>query len=174
MASSANIELKKSYVELLAKSPSFIFTRYHGLSVAQVDVLRSRLRQQGVKYAIVKNNIFKRALAESNLIDENTLESILTGPIAVAFTGEDLPVAAKILKDYKKENDKFDIMAGVMEETYYDAAGIEALAGLPSKERVLATLAAALNGPATKVAGLVNNIMASLARAIKAVGEKNG
>lgn len=174
MPSQVKTDLKARYAALLAERPNIIMTRYQGMNVAQVNSLRAKLRQQGVKYAVVKNNIFKIALAEAGLVDPQTIESTLVGPIAVAFTQSDLPVAAKILKEYKKENEKFDIMAGVMESTFYDAAGIEALAGLPSKEQVLATLAAALNGPATQVAGLVNNIMASLARAVKAVGEKNG
>ena len=65
-------------------------------------------------------------------------------------------------------------MSGVMESSFYDVKAVESLANLPSKEQLLATIAAGLNSPATKIAIGIKEVMASLARAIKAVGEKNG
>lgn len=174
MPSQKNIDLQQNYSDTIKSSPNFILTRYTGLSVSQITDLRGKLREKGVTYKVIKNNVFKRALQETPEIDGFPYDSTFEGPLAVAFVAEDMPSAAKVLKEYAKEQDKLQIVAGVMETTYYDASGVESIASLPSKEELLATLAASLNSPATKMAGVMNNIMASLARAIKAVGEKNG
>ncbi|MCB1199691.1 MAG: 50S ribosomal protein L10 [Leptospiraceae bacterium] len=174
MPSQKKINLQEDYSSHLSQSPNIILTRYSGLTVAQLTTLRGKLREKGVVYKVVKNNIFQLALKASQDLKDFPYDSTFEGPLAVAFANEDVPGAAKVLKEYAKEQDKLQIVAGVMEQTYYDANGVEAIANLPSKEQLLATLAASLNSPATKIAGLVNNIMASLARAINAVGEKNG
>lgn len=174
MPAQEKIQLLEKYAALLDKSPNIIFTRYQGLSVAQLDVLRQRLKQQGVVFTVVKNNIFRIALAQKGLMEPSQMDSTLVGPLAVVFAKTELPQAAKVLKEFKKEHEALAIVAGVLDKTYYDANGIESLAGLPSREELLAKIAGSLNAPASQIAGLVNNIMASLARAIKAVGEKNG
>lgn len=174
MASAKNVQLQEDYSEIMKANPNFILTRYSGLSVLEMTDLRAKLREKGVVYKVVKNNVFKRALKEAPEIEGLPIDSTFKGPLAIAFTGEDVPSVAKVLKDYSKEKDKLKIVAGVMETTFYDKKGVEAIASLPTKEQLLATLAASLNSPATKMAGVMNNIMASLARAIKAVGEKNG
>ncbi|MCS6984529.1 MAG: 50S ribosomal protein L10 [Leptospiraceae bacterium] len=174
MPAQEKVELREKYLSILKERPNFILTRYHGLSVAQMENLRGKLKKQGSYYTVVKNNIFRLALKEVGLLDKCPLDSTLVGPLAVVFSAGELPQAAKILKDFKKENDALSIVGGVMETTYYDAMGVEALAGLPSREELLAKLAATINAPASQIAGVVQNIIASLARAIKAVGEKNG
>lgn len=174
MPSLKNKELIEKYNGYLQESSNFLMARYSGLSVSEITNLRAKLHEQGLKFTVIKNNIFKLALQAREDLEDFPYDSTLQGPIGVVFAGEDVPAAAKTLKDYSKENEKFQIMSGVMESKFYDEKGVEALAGLPSKEELLATLAASLNSPATKMAGVMNNIMGSLARAIKAVGEKNG
>lgn len=174
MPSPAKKELFEKYTAILTENPDFILTRYRGLNVEKISGLRKKLHEKGIKYAVIKNNVFKLALKTNKEIKEFPFDSTFTGPLGVAFVKSDLPVAAKILKEFGKENDKFEIAAGVMENLYYDGKGIERIADLPSREAILGQVAGMLNAPATKMAGVVNNIMASLARAIKAAGEKNG
>ncbi|MBX3721486.1 MAG: 50S ribosomal protein L10 [Turneriella sp.] len=166
--------LKEEYSAVLKNHPNFIVTQYQGLDVVAISNLRKKLREAGAKYTVVKNNVFSLALKESGVAKDFPYDSTLKGPNAIAFTGADVPAVAKVLRDFAKENEKLVLTAGVMESTYFDAKGVKAIADLPSKEQILAQLAAMLNSPATKIAGTLNNVIASLARGIKSVAEKNG
>ncbi|GAB4428616.1 MAG: 50S ribosomal protein L10 [Turneriella sp.] len=174
MASAEKTELKDEYASMLKSRPNFIVTQYQGLDVEQMSSLRKKLRAAGGSYTVVKNNVFSLALRESGVAKDFPYDSTLKGPNAIAFASEDVPAVAKVLRDFSKDNDKLKITAAVMESTYYDAKGVATIADLPSREQVLGQLAAMLNAPATKIAGTLNNIIASLARGIKSVAEKNG
>ncbi len=174
MPSVAKTDLKAEYSSQLKSTPNFIVTQYQGLNVAQISTLRKKLREAGASYTVVKNNVFSIALKESGVAGEFPLDTTLRGPNAIAFAGSDVPSIAKVLRDFSRENDKLKVTAAVMENTYFDAKAVVAIADLPSKEQLLAQLAAALNSPATKIAGTLNNVIASLARGIKSVAEKNG
>jgi len=174
MPAQKKVDLKDEYAQLLEEYPDFILTRYLGLNVGKMSDLRRGLLQKQSTYRVVKNNIFKMALKESGKVPEFPLDDTFHGPIGVAFVREDVPSVAKELDTFSKDNEKFSIISGVMESKYYDQAGIQAIANLPTREQSLATLASALNSPARNIAGLMNQIMSSLARGIKAVGEKNG
>ncbi|MFZ5627810.1 MAG: 50S ribosomal protein L10 [Spirochaetota bacterium] len=174
MPSAEKTELKDEYASILKSKPNFIVTQYQGLDVAQISTLRKKLREAGGSYTVVKNNVFSLALKESGVVQDFPYDSTLKGPNAIAFASDDVPAVAKVLRDFGKENDKLKITAAVMESTYYDAKGVATIADLPSREQVLAQLAAMLNSPATKIAGTLNNIIASLARGIRSVAEKNG
>ncbi|MBN8222672.1 MAG: 50S ribosomal protein L10 [Spirochaetes bacterium] len=174
MPSAEKTTLKEEYSAVLKNHPNFIVTQYQGLDVVAISNLRKKLREAGAKYTVVKNNVFSLALKESGVAKDFPYDSTLKGPNAIAFTGADVPAVAKVLRDFAKENEKLVLTAGVMESTYFDAKGVKAIADLPSKEQILAQLAAMLNSPATKIAGTLNNVIASLARGIKSVAEKNG
>ena len=174
MPSAEKTTLKEEYSAVLKNHPNFIVTQYQGLDVVAISNLRKKLREAGAKYTVVKNNVFSLALKESGVAKDFPYDSTLKGPNAIAFTGADVPAVAKVLRDFAKENEKLVLTAGVMESTYFDAKGVKAIADLPSKEQILAQLAAMLNSPATKIAGTLNNVIASLARGINSVAEKNG
>jgi large subunit ribosomal protein L10 len=173
MASAEKTELKKKYTSALKSNPNFIVTQYQGLDVAQISELRKKLRAAGGSYTVIKNNVFSLALKESGVVNDFPYDSTLTGPNAIAFATKDVPAVAKVLRDFSKENDKLKITAAVMDSTYYDAKGAATIADLPSREQILAQIAAMLNSPATKIAGTLSNIIASLARGIRNVAEKN-
>jgi len=173
MPSQKKIDLIQQYSQLLKDNPDFIMTRYQGMNVAALSVLRKELNKKNARYRVVKNNIFKRVLAERTDIKNFPEGNKISGPIAVAFAKEDITGVAKVLKNFSADNEFFKLVSGVMESRYYDESGIKALADLPSKEQSLATLASALNSPARNIAGLMNQIMGSLARGIKAVAAKN-
>lgn len=174
MPSADKTTLKDEYAAALKNAPNFIVTQYQGLDVVAISALRKKLREAGAKYTVVKNNVFSIALKESGVAKDFPYDSTLKGPNAIAFAGQDVPAVAKVLRDFAKDNDKLILTAGVMESTYFDAKGVKAIADLPSKEQILAQIAAMLNSPATKIAGTLNNVIASLARGIKSVAEQNG
>ncbi len=173
MPSQKNVGLLDTYTETLSGTPNFVLTRYTGMTVAQLTDLRKKLLESGYRYQIIKNNIFNLALQNREDL-ENYPADQLVGPLGGVFSGEDLPAAAKILKEYSKGNDKLVIVSGVFESRFLSDKDVERIAGLPGKSELLATIAATINAPATQIASMMNNVIASLARGIKAVGEKNG
>ncbi len=174
MPAQKKIDLKESYDELLKENPDFILTRFSGLDVEKMSDLRRKLLEKNAAYRVVKNNIFKLSVQGREDIENFPADDELIGPLGIAFIREDVPSVAKVLKDFAKENEEFSMVSGVMESRYYDEKGIQSVANMPSKEESLATLMAALNSPATNIASLMNQVITQLARAIKAVGEKNG
>ncbi len=157
--------------EKLGERKNIILTHYSGIKVKDLSVLRKKLRAAGIEYKVVKNNLFRLALKRSGLV---AVDEHLKGPTAVAFMSEDISAAAKILKEFKKEFAEFNIRAGVMENVVYDAAQVDMIADLPSKEVVLSQVMMMINAPLTRVATGINQVMAALARGINAVAEKQG
>ncbi len=154
----------------LSEKKNIILTSYSGIKVQDLSELRRKLRARGCDYKVVKNNLFKRALKESGSV---AIDEFLKGPIGVVFTGNDLSEPAKILKEFNKEQEKFSFSAGVMDNVVYNGEQVKRIADLPSREVLLSQVLSLVNGPSTKIAIGLNQIMASLARGINAVAEKN-
>jgi large subunit ribosomal protein L10 len=178
MAQPEKIEAVADLKERLEKSPNFILVSYSGLSVKSMEDLRAKLRdtKTSTSMKVIKNNLFLRAIKESKLhSDKNiTMGKDYFGPMAAIFSDDSLPSIAKICKDFKKDNQSFDFKAGYFSGEVLDAKGVESIAGLPSREELLAIIARGINTPATKIATGINQVMASLARGIQATAEKNG
>jgi large subunit ribosomal protein L10 len=154
----------------LKERNSFILTNYSGVKVKSLSVLRNKLREKDAEYKIVKNSLFKRALDQAGFGD---ISEYLKGPIGVAFVGKEVGEVAKILKTFGTEQQEFSYSIGVIDNVVYQAEQVKKIADLPSREVLLSQIMSLINGPATGVALGMNNIMASLARGIKAVAEKN-
>jgi large subunit ribosomal protein L10 len=162
MANAKIIQAKQQEVDAIAtklrESTSTVVADYRGLNVAQVTLLRKQLREAGVEFQVLKNSLVSRAAASAELSD---LDSVLTGPTAVAF-GTDAVAPAKILSDFAKKNDALKIKGGIVDGRFYDAAQVKALADLPSREGLLSMLLSVLQAP-----------VRNFALAVKAVSEKN-
>jgi large subunit ribosomal protein L10 len=142
----------------LKESSCTIVADYRGLNVAQVTELRRRLREAGIEFQVLKNTLARRAAAAAELTE---LDSVLTGPTAIAFSKEDIVAPAKILTEFAKKNDKLSVKAGVVEGRVVDVDQIKALADLPSREGLLSMLLSVLQAP-----------VRNFALAVKAVAEK--
>jgi large subunit ribosomal protein L10 len=162
MANAKIIAGKQQEVEVIAtklrESNCTVVADYRGLNVAQVTLLRKQLREAGVEFQVLKNSLVSRAAASAEL---NELDSVLTGPTAVAF-GKDVVAPAKILSDFAKKNDALKVKGGIVEGRFVDAAQVKALADLPSREGLLSMLLSVLQAP-----------VRNFALAVKAVSEKN-
>ena len=145
-----------------------VVTRNLGLSVAQATDLRTKMREAGASYKVAKNRLAKLALKDTQY---QGLEEYLTGPTALAWSADPV-AAAKAAVDFAKTNDKLEIVGGAMGSTQLDAAGIKALAAMPSLDELRAKIVGLVNAPATKVAQLVNAPAAKLARVFGAYGAK--
>ncbi|MCX7680026.1 MAG: 50S ribosomal protein L10 [Spirochaetes bacterium] len=155
--------------EQLRNKRNFILTHYSGIKVKDLSALRRKLREAGADYKVVKNKLFNLALRQEGYV---SIENYLKGPTAVAFVKDDVSAVAKLLKEFKKEIEAFSIRLGVMDNAIYSAEQIEKIADLPPRDVVLAQLMGLINAPLTNIASGINQVIAALARGIKAVAEK--
>ncbi|EPG64465.1 50S ribosomal protein L10 [Leptospira wolffii] len=159
----------------LEKRSDFILASYSGLTVEEITGLRAKLRKEGSEMKVIKNNLFLLALKESEKHKDKNIAfgPEYQGPLAAIFSEDNLPTVAKVLKEFAKTNKNLILKAGYLDGSILDAEGVDAIAGLPSREQLLAQIAGGINGPARSIASGLNQIIAGLARAIQAVAEKN-
>jgi large subunit ribosomal protein L10 len=146
-------ELVSEYVDLLEQSSAVVFVRSRGLSVAQVTALRSKMRETGSKYHVVKNTLFRRALTDAKM----SVPDVFTGPVTVAFCPEDIAPAVKAINDFTVGlgDVEFEIVGGIVGDDVLDAMRAKALASLPTKDVLFAQILAGMNAPATQLVGAV-------------------
>ena len=141
--------------EKLKKARVAVLTDYRGLTVAQMQDLRNRLRSADVEFRVVKNTMARRAAAESG---NEALEGELKGPIGIAFGYDELGTPAKLLADFVRSTRlKLDIVGGLIEGRVFGPEQVRLLADLPPREVLLAQLLGTLQSP---VAQLVATIQA--------------
>ena len=150
-----NKERKKSYItEMTAqfeKSEAVLVTHYQGLTVKQLDDLRAKMREHGIKFQITKNRITKIALENSKCKD---LANLFTGPTAVAMSNDAIS-SAKILTNFSKDNKNLKILGGIMGKDILDVEGIKNVATLPTLEEARAKIVGILTSPAQKIASIL-------------------
>lgn len=168
-----NLEAKKQVVEeikvRLQKTQGAVLADYRGLNVAEVTELRSKLRDAGVEFKVLKNTLTRIAANEVGL---EGLDPYLEGPTAIAF-GIDDPVApAKILSDFAKTHKALEIKAGILENKVIDIQGVKDLAELPPREVLLAKALGAMQSPMYGFAGSLQGLLRNLVYVLDAVREK--
>jgi large subunit ribosomal protein L10 len=162
-------EVVESLHGLFGDAGSVVVAHYSGMTVAQMGDLRSRMRAVGASFKVAKNRLVVRALQGTAA---EGISHLFTGPTGIAISKD--PVAAsKVVVAYAKENDKLVILGGVVGGTALDAAGVKALAELPSLDELRGKLAGLLKAPATKLAGLLAAPAGQLARVIGAYSSKD-
>lgn len=164
MPSEKVLELKKQQVadlkERLNSSIAGVVVDYKGISVEDDTKLRKELREAGVEYTVVKNTLLGRAIEGTSLAD---MSSVLEGTTAIATSKDDYVAAARILNKYAEKSNSFSIKSGYLDDEVISLEKITSLAKLPSREVLLATVLNAFNAP-----------IASFARAVQAIVDKNG
>lgn len=162
-------ELVALYKEKIDQASALVFTNYRGVTVPQIQSLRTKLNETGTSYMVVKNTLLSIALQESG---HPAPEEMLTGPNAIAFLGEDIGQGVTALEDWiKAEGDKLEIVGAIMDESVLDSDRASALADLPTKEQTLSMVLGAISAPASSLVRLVNAPSSSLARVINAHAE---
>lgn len=153
--------------EKLLKARSAILTDYRGLTVADMTTLRGLLRKGNVEYRVVKNTLARRATAETPLA---SLADYLRGPTAIAVSTGDPVAPSRILSTFARANPNLALKAGFVEGKVLGRDQVLALADLPSREVLLARLVGNLQGPGTRVAGLLRAPLAKLVAVLRARG----
>jgi large subunit ribosomal protein L10 len=148
-------KLIQTYVELLENSQAIVFVYSSGLTVAEVTRLRTRIREAGSNYHIVKNSLFERALGQLGM----PVPPDLAGPTAVVFCSESIATVVKSVEDFAKElgEREFQITGGIIENQVLRADAAKSLSSLPSKEQLFAQILAGFNAPAGKLTGTIAN-----------------
>ena len=148
-------ERKQEYIKEMKshfdKSEAVIVAHYQGLTVSQLDELRSKMREYGIQFKITKNRITKLALEKTKCKD---LSDLFTGPTAVAF-GEDAIMSARILSKFAKDNENLKLIGGIMDNEVLDQAGVQNVASLPTLDEARANIVGILNAPASKLVSIL-------------------
>ena len=155
----AKIEIKKPIVEEISATikdaQSVVLVDYRGLTVEQDTRLRKELREAGIVYKVYKNTMMNFAFKGTEF---EALSEYLEGPSAVAISTEDATAPARVLAEFAKKAPKLEIKAGVVEGTYYDAAGMGQIATIPSREVLISRLLGSMQSPITNLARVLNQI----------------
>ncbi|MEA3212924.1 MAG: large subunit ribosomal protein [Chthoniobacter sp.] len=154
----------------LNASPFLFIADYTGLKVGQFSELRTRLWNAGARCHVVKNTFLRRAAKEAGLPDLGELR----GQTAIIVGEKDVAATAKVLKNFTAEFKKPEVRTGVVDRVVVSSEQIKAIADLPAREVLLATLLGVLNAPASKLVRVLNEPASALARVLKAHAEQDG
>jgi len=166
---SLNLDDKKTVVAEVsaevANAQSIIVAEYRGLGVVDLTALRANARKSGVYLRVVKNTLVRRAIAGTPF---EGLSAQLVGPMIYGIS-KDPVAAAKLLNDFAKGNDKLTIKIGAMPNYVMDAAGVKALATMPSREELLSKLLGTMQAPITQFVRTLNEVPTKFVRGLAAV-----
>ncbi|HIK14411.1 MAG TPA: 50S ribosomal protein L10 [Leptolyngbyaceae cyanobacterium M33_DOE_097] len=164
-------EMVSELKETLSQSQMAVVIDYKGLSVAEITDLRRRLLSSGSVCKVAKNTLMRIAIDG----DPNwePMSQFLKESSAFLLIKDDVGGALKAYQDFQKASKKTELRGGVMEGRALTQDDVKAIADLPSKEQLMAQIAGAINGVATKLAVGIDQVPASLARAIQAVADKD-
>ncbi len=137
----------------LENAKSVILASHMGIDVNTVNELRAEFRANNVKYRVVKNTLAKLAIRDTDL---EAIADMFTGPTAIAFSEEDAVSPAKVIKDFAKEYDEFEVRGGFLDGSALDADGVKRLADMPTKDEMRATLLRLFQSVPTKFVRLLN------------------
>ena len=146
-----------------------VVSHYSGLTVADLTVLRSRLRKEGASLKVVKNRLVQRAIDGT---PKSGAASLFTGPTAIAYSKDPIS-AAKVAVAYAKEKEQFVVLGGLFGDQLLDKQGVTALATLPSLDELRGKLIGLVGAPATKIAGVLAAPAGQLARVLNAYATKD-
>ena len=148
---------------------SAVLADYRGVSVGDLTELRKTARENKVYLRVVRNTLLKRAVADTEF---ECIQEVLIGPTILAFSQEDPGAAARVLKDFAKENDNFEIKALSVGGKLLEASQIDVLAKLPTHDQALSILMSVMLAPVTKLTRTLNEVPSKVTRAVAAVRDQ--
>lgn len=152
----------------VAKASAIVVAEYRGLDVEAMTTLRRKARESGVYLRVLKNTLARRAVAGTPF---EGLTSHLVGPLIYGMSTD--PVAgARVLNDFAKANDKLVLKAGALPNSVFDAQGVKALATMPSREELLATLLGTMQAPVATFVRTLNEVPGRFVRTVAALRDE--
>ena len=169
MDRAAKAELVSTLNGVFSNASVVVVAHYKGLTVADMQKLRTQMKQAGATVKVAKNTLTKIALEGT---DVASIQPLMKGPTLIAYSSD--PVAApKVAVDFAKGNDKLVILGGAMGKTALNPDSVKALATMPSLDELRGRLVGLINAPATKLAQLANAPAAKLARVFGAYAKRD-
>ncbi len=156
--------------ENFAQSPASFVVGYRGLTVSQMQDLRSKLREQGGSLKITKARLMKLALGDQE--NAEALLPYLQDQIGIVFVSEEPPAVAKVLSEFAKVHDALTLVVGELDGDVLDSQGIVRIASLPSKAQLLATLSGTLKAPMNRLVFVLNMQIVQFLVVLKQIAEK--
>jgi large subunit ribosomal protein L10 len=154
--------------QIFESSGVVVVAHYAGLTVAEMQVLRARMRDAGGAVRVAKNRLAKIALDGKPCA---SIGSLLTGMTVLAYS-EDPVAAAKVSDEFARDNKKFVILGGAMGGTALDADGVKAVASMPSREELIAQVVACIGSPAASIAGAIGAPASNIAGILSTLEER--
>lgn len=152
----------------VAKAQAIVVAEYRGLEVEKITVLRKRARESGVYLRVLKNTLARRAVAGTPF---EQLSDRMVGPLIYGLSADPVS-AARVLNDFAKESDKLLLKGGALPNSVLDAAGVKALATMPSREELLATLLGTMQAPISQFVRTLNEVPGRFVRTLAAVRDQ--
>lgn len=147
-----NLKIKKAVIdeisEKLEKAQAAVVIDYIGTTVEQANEMRKNLREAGVDYTVYKNTLMAKAVEGTKF---EGLKDVLSGPSALAISYDDAIAPARVLAKSIKDFGKMEFKAGVVEGVLYDAAGLQQLASIPSRDELIAKFMGSIQSPVGKM-----------------------
>ncbi len=163
-------EIIEQIKELVNKSSGLFLVDYRGVTVEDINKLRSSFRKEGVTYKVFKNTLFKKALDQIQGYEK--FNEQLVGMIGVAFAGDNFVAPAKIIKKYFDDTQKLSFKGCYIESAYYGADQLNTIASMPTKEEIIAGIIGSVASPATGIVGAINAVIRDLVSVIDEVAKK--
>jgi large subunit ribosomal protein L10 len=169
MPNEKNIRQVEELTKKLDEAKAVYFTDYTGLDVVNITQLRSEFFQNSVEYYVAKNTLVKIA-AENNNIEG--LDEFLSGPTAIAISYNEPTAPAKIIKEFAKKFEKPIVKGILFDGEVLDGSKFNSIADMPSREQLIATIAASLQSPLAQLVGVLNATMSSFVGILNKLKEK--
>ena len=154
--------------QIFTDSGVVVVSHYTGLTVAEMQDYRAQMREVGGTVRVAKNKLAKIALEGKPCA---SIANLLDG-MTVLASSEDPVAAAKVTQAFAKENDKLVILGGAMGETELDVAGVKAVAAMPSREELIASIVGCIAAPAANIAGSIGAPASNIASILETIEEK--
>ena len=172
MPNAKNKESLQSLKEKVAKAKSVIFTEYHGLNSNDINTLRDTVRGTDSEVAIAKNTLIKIALKENESTNVSGLDETLSGPTAIVLGYADALSPIKAVFEFVKKYELPKIKGGILDGRLSNAAELETLSKLPSREQLIARVVGGLKSPLNGLVGTLNGVQRKFVYALSAIAEK--
>ncbi|NNF73220.1 MAG: 50S ribosomal protein L10 [Rhodobacteraceae bacterium] len=154
--------------QIFESSGVVVVAHYAGMTVAEMQDLRAQMRDADGSVRVAKNRLAKIALEGRPAA---SLAGYLSGMTLLAFS-EDPTAAARVMTKYAKDNSKLEILGGAMGETELDAAGVKAVAEMPSREELIASIVGCIGAPASNIAGAIGAPASNIAGILSTIEER--
>jgi large subunit ribosomal protein L10 len=154
--------------QIFDSSGVVVVAHYAGLTVAEMQDLRARMRDAGGAVRVAKNRLAKIALDGKPCA---SIADLLTGMTVLTYS-EDPVAAAKVAEDFAKDNKNFEILGGAMGENALDRAGVTAVSKMPSREERIASIVGCIGAPASNIAGAIGAPASNIASILSTIEEK--